>query len=126
MSKASNTKSPVAVALPSLADILNDLSTLRSESISLTQQANSLNDDSSFKPSISGVEKLVNFKGSIEKSQSDAGVVENGFEVATEFLRMQQHLNEAKQEMDTLHERMTGLGKELTEVRELIAFNPIK
>lgn len=48
MSKASNTKSPVAVALPSLADILNDLSTLRSESISLTQQANSLNDGMAF------------------------------------------------------------------------------
>ncbi|KAG0024900.1 hypothetical protein BGZ81_007554 [Podila clonocystis] len=126
MSKASNTKGPVAVALPSLTDILSDLSTLRSESISLSQQANNLNDDTSSKPSISDVEKLANFKGSIEKSQSDAGVVENGFEVATEFLRMQEHLTEAKKEMDTLHERMTGLGKELTEVRELIAFNPIK
>ncbi|KAF9381950.1 hypothetical protein CPB97_007478 [Podila verticillata] len=126
MSKASNTKGSVAVSLPSLADILNDLSSLRSESISLSQQANNLDDDTSTKPSISGVEKLANFKGSIEKSQSDAGVVENGFEVATEFLRMQQHLTEAKQEMDTLHERMTGLSKELTEVRELIAFNPIK
>lgn len=44
MSKASNTKGPVAVSLPSLADILNDLSSLRSESISLSQQANNLDD----------------------------------------------------------------------------------
>ncbi|KAF9420089.1 hypothetical protein BGZ94_009214 [Podila epigama] len=119
---------PKVVSLPALADILTDLSTLQSESISLSQRANEFDSDASRRQqhSISGIEKLNQFKQSIEKSQSDKGVVENGFEVATEFLNMQQQLSESKREMDTLHERMAGLGKELTEVRELIAYNPIK
>ena len=53
-------------------------------------------------------------------------MVENGFEVAADFLKMQTQLSVAKREMDTLQERMGGLEKELSEVRELIALNPVK
>ncbi|KAG0370847.1 putative endonuclease lcl3 [Gamsiella multidivaricata] len=73
----------------------------------------------------SSLEKLERFKASTEKSQREEGVVDNGFEVAADFLKMQQQLSIAKQEMNTLHESMSGLERELTEVRELIAYNPI-
>ena len=72
------------------------------------------------------LQKLQQFKVSAGKSQREEGVVENGFEVASDFLKMQQQLSVSRQEMDTLQERLGGLEKELTEVRELIAFNPIK
>lgn len=74
----------------------------------------------------SSQEKLEKFRASTEKSQREEGVVENGFEVAADFLKMQQQISVSKQEMNTLQERLGGLEKELTEVRELIAFNPIK
>ncbi|KAF9288713.1 hypothetical protein BGZ68_010736 [Mortierella alpina] len=129
MLKTSNAQ-PAAVSLPSLRDILNDLSVLQTASISLSQQTNvtiALNEDST-KPQNppSSLEKLEQFKRSTEKSQREEGVVENGFEVAADFLQMQKQLSVAKREMDTLQERMGGLEKELTEVRELIAFNPVK
>ncbi|KAF8927401.1 hypothetical protein BGZ58_010416 [Dissophora ornata] len=119
------------VPLPSLKDIIGDLSTLRAGSISLSQPhdgADLLGEDikTDVTATISSLEKLEKFKASTEKSQREEGVVENGFEVAADFLKMQQQLSVSKQEMNTLHERMAGLEKELTEVRELIAFNPIK
>lgn len=192
-----NTATTSSVPLPSLSDIINDLVTLRSTSISLSQPTNNaLNHGTSFSfflflslgiiqrdcahiwyqhsrslhiylsysnlttPSFplplsppfisnkspqhtalgipadsasspsssvsSSQEKLEKFRASTEKSQREEGVVENGFEVATDFLKMQQQISVSKQEMNTLHERLDGLEKELTEVRELIAFNPIK
>ncbi|KAF9087915.1 hypothetical protein BGX23_007784 [Mortierella sp. AD031] len=121
-----------SVPLPSLADIVNDLSALRSVSISLSQPTgNTLNNalgisaESSTAPA-SSLERLEKFRASTEKSQREEGVVENGFDVAADFLKMQQQISVSKQEMNTLHERLGGLEKELTEVRELIAFNPIK
>lgn len=69
------------------------------------------------------LERLEKFKASTQKSQREEGVVENGFEVAVDFLKMQQELSVSKQEMNTLQERISGLGKELVEVQELIAFN---
>ncbi|KAG0315247.1 hypothetical protein BGZ97_008434 [Linnemannia gamsii] len=129
-----NTTTTSPVPLPSLNDIIDDLVTLRSASISLSQSTdNALNrgipsePTSSSSSSISSSqEKLEKFRASTEKSQREEGVVENGFEVATDFLKMQQQISVSKQEMNTLHERLGGLEKELTEVRELIAFNPIK
>ncbi|KAF8949319.1 hypothetical protein BGZ47_006856 [Haplosporangium gracile] len=123
-----------SVALPSLNDILDDLTTLRSASISLSQPTdNALNNGippmpvpSSSSSVASSQEKLEKFRASTEKSQREEGVVENGYEVATDFLKMQQQISVSKQEMNTLQERLGGLEKELTEVRELIAFNPIK
>ncbi|KAG0302523.1 putative endonuclease lcl3 [Dissophora globulifera] len=85
-----------------------------------------LRDTTKGEPLLSSLEKLEKFKASTEKSQREEGVVENGFEVAADFLKMQQQLSISKQEMNTLHERMTGLEKELNEVRQLIAFNPIQ
>ena len=75
---------------------------------------------------MTSLEKLETFKASTEKSQREEGVVENGFEVAVDFLKMQQELSASKQEMNTLQGRISGLGKELTEVQDLIAFNPIQ
>ncbi|KAF9286809.1 hypothetical protein BGZ88_008875 [Linnemannia elongata] len=129
-----NTATSSSVPLPSLNDILNDLVTLRSASISLSQPTdNALNNalgiptEPTASSSIaSSQEKLEKFRASTEKSQREEGVVENGFEVATDFLKMQQQISVSKQEMNTLQERLGGLEKELTEVRELIAFNPIK
>ncbi|KAG0002977.1 hypothetical protein BGZ79_001974 [Entomortierella chlamydospora] len=122
---------PSQVPLPSLKDILNDLSTLRNASISLSQSLDStdaLNDDANkdSTKTLSSLEKLELFKASTGKSQHEEGVVESGFEVSADFLKMQQQLSVSKQEMNTLQERISGLEKELTEVRELIAFNPIK
>ncbi|KAF9914639.1 hypothetical protein BX616_007898 [Lobosporangium transversale] len=117
-----------SVPLPSLMDIVQDLSILHTASISLTQQ--SLNtkmlDEDITKPAKTSVQKLEQFKASTERSQREEGVVESGFEVAADFLKMQQQLSVSKQEMNTLQERIAGLEKELTEVRELIAFNPVK
>ncbi|KAF9150556.1 hypothetical protein BG015_007644 [Linnemannia schmuckeri] len=128
-----NTATSSSVQLPSLNDILDDLATLRSASISLSKPTdNALNDGISPKPEsssssvASSQEKLEKFRASTEKSQREEGVVENGFEVAADFLKMQQQISVSKQEMNTLQERLGGLEKELTEVRELIAFNPIK
>ncbi|KAG0373948.1 hypothetical protein BGX24_011041 [Mortierella sp. AD032] len=122
-----------SVPLPSLNDILGDLLTLRSASISLSQPTdNALNNalgipaESSATAQVSSLEKLEKFRASTEKSQREEGVVENGFEVAEDFLKMQQQISVSKQGMDTLQERLGGLEKELTEVRELIAFNPIQ
>ncbi|KAF9208008.1 hypothetical protein BGZ49_010039 [Haplosporangium sp. Z 27] len=122
---------PTSVPPPSLNDILNDLSTLRNASISLSQPLDNIDalNDAAKKDStmtLSSLEKLEQFKLSTEKSQHEEGVVDSGFEVAADFLKMQQQLSVSKQEMNTLQERMNGLEKELTEVRELIAFNPIK
>ncbi|KAF9961305.1 hypothetical protein BGZ72_004226 [Mortierella alpina] len=129
MLKTSNA-SPAAVPLPSLKDILSDLSVLQASSISLSQQTldTIASNEDSTKPvnPPSSLEKLEQFKSSTEKSQREEGVVENGFEVAADFLKMQTQLSVAKREMDTLQERMGGLEKELSEVRELIAFNPVK
>ncbi|KAG0220352.1 hypothetical protein BGX33_000027 [Mortierella sp. NVP41] len=132
MANASGATSSSSVPLPSLADIVNDLSALRSVSISLSQPTdNTLNNalgisaESSTAPA-SSLERLEKFRASTEKSQREEGVVENGFDVAADFLKMQQQISVSKQEMNTLHERLGGLEKELTEVRELIAFNPIK
>ncbi|KAG0290988.1 hypothetical protein BGZ96_005601 [Linnemannia gamsii] len=131
-----NTVTTSSVPLPSLSDIIHDLVTLRSASISLSQPTtNTLNHalgipeepaSSSSSSVSSSQEKLEKLRTSTEKSQREEGVVENGFEVATDFLKMQQQISVSKQEMNTLHERLDGLEKELTEVRELIAFNPIK
>ncbi|KAG0322097.1 hypothetical protein BGZ99_003518 [Dissophora globulifera] len=118
------------VPLPSLNDIVSDLGVLRSASISLSQPPDGFHplgkDTIKGEPLLSSLEKLEKFKASTEKSQREEGVVENGFEVAADFLKMQQQLSISKQEMNTLHERMTGLEKELNEVRQLIAFNPIQ
>ncbi|KAF9949482.1 hypothetical protein BGZ65_007311 [Modicella reniformis] len=117
-----------SVPLPSLKDILGDLSALRIASISLSQTAdgNDLLGDNTKNDAVTSLEKLERFKASTEKSQREEGVVETGFDVAADFLKMQQQLSVSKQEMNTLQERINGLGKELTEVQELIAFNPIQ
>ncbi|KAG0216512.1 hypothetical protein BGX28_000026 [Mortierella sp. GBA30] len=129
MLKTNNTLPP-AIPLPSLRDILGDLSVLRTASISLAQQTSDVivsNEDSGEqRNTLSSLDKLEKFKSSTERSQREEGVVENGFEVAEDFLRMQQQLSVSKQEMNTLQERLSGLEKELSEVRELIAFNPVK
>ncbi|KAF9931856.1 hypothetical protein FBU30_009436 [Linnemannia zychae] len=130
---STNEATSSSVPLPSLNDIIDDLVTLRSASISLSQPTDdALNNalgiasEASTTNSESSLEKLEKFRASTEKSQREQGVVENGFEVATDFLKMQQQIEGSKQEMNTLQERLSGLEKELTEVREIIAFNPIK
>ncbi|KAF9905111.1 hypothetical protein EC991_001997 [Linnemannia zychae] len=132
MASTNSATTSSGVPLPSLNDILDDLAILRSASISLSQPANNaLNkgipaESSNPSAAASSLEKLEKFRASTEKSQREEGVVENGFEVAADFLKMQQQISISKQGMETLHERLGGLEKELTEVRELIAFNPIK
>ncbi|KAG0257916.1 hypothetical protein BG011_003686 [Mortierella polycephala] len=126
-----NTNAPTAASLPSFKGIMDDLSALHAASISLSQslsKSGALDQDTTTNTAEtqSSLEKLEKFKSSTEKSQRAEGVVENGFEVASDFLRMNKELSVAKLEMETLQERMSGLEKELTEVRELIAFNPIK
>ncbi|KAF9167262.1 hypothetical protein DFQ26_005221 [Actinomortierella ambigua] len=109
------------VPLPTLHEILLDLSAL--------QSSNTLVEDDPVKLAHQekqrSLDKLARFKDSAGKSQRAEGVVENGFEVATDFLQMQKQLSASKKEMDTLQDRMDGLERELTEVRELIAFNPV-
>ncbi|KAG0240486.1 hypothetical protein B0O80DRAFT_500598 [Mortierella sp. GBAus27b] len=118
------------VPLPNLKDIVNDLSILRAASISLSHVADGtdlLNGNARRDAkAITSLEKLEQFKASTQKSQREEGVVENGFEVAVDFLKMQQELSVSKQEMNTLQERIGGLGKELGEVQELIAHNPVQ
>ncbi|KAG0280009.1 hypothetical protein BGZ95_011595 [Linnemannia exigua] len=131
MMKTNGAATTSSVPLPSLNDILDDLVILRSASISLSQPTdNALSNGIPAEPSttvqVSSLEKLEKFRASTEKSQREEGVVENGFEVAEDFLKMQQQISVSKQGMDTLQERLGGLEKELTEVRELIAFNPIQ
>ncbi|KAI1319417.1 hypothetical protein EDD11_003994 [Mortierella claussenii] len=126
MSQLDGTALPSA-PLPSLIDIVQDLSLLQAAFISLSQQQPLDSTESPDQESTdSSIQKLQRFKASTEKSQRDEGVVESGFQVAADFLKMQRQLSVSKQEMNTLQERLTGLEKELTEVRELIAFNPIK
>ncbi|KAG0242307.1 hypothetical protein BGW41_004521 [Actinomortierella wolfii] len=125
------------VTLPRKSTDLGDLSVLQSSGISLSRVAELRNPEENDTPvetdpvkqaqleKQNSLEKLARFKESVGKSQRAEGVVENGFEVATDFLRMQKELSASKKEMETLQDRMEGLERELNEVRELIAFNPV-
>ncbi|KAF9584301.1 hypothetical protein BGW38_006931 [Lunasporangiospora selenospora] len=113
--------SQTSVPLPSFQDILKDLSALNAAHISLLVNA----DEQQTTPPISSHAKLEKFKASTEKNPREQGVIENGFEVAVDYITMHQQLAKSRDEIKTLQGRTGTLERELSEVRETIAVNAI-